>query len=112
MHKVFAESITIPKGSGSETVVLEGVGIDFLNISDVLNKVVPYVFAFAGFGLLLMIVSAGYSFLTSAGNPKGMEMGKQRLTNALIGFAIIFVAYWLVQILGYIFGIEEITTVF
>ena len=59
-----------------------------------------------------MLLAAGFTLLTSAGDAKKMEQGKSRLTNALIGFLIIFTAYWFTQIMGKIFGIVEIQTIF
>lgn len=82
------------------------------NIGDILSKAIPLVLAFAGLGLLLMLISAGYTFLTSAGDAKKMEQGKQQLTNAIVGFFIVFAAYWIVQLTGTIFGLESITSVF
>lgn len=73
---------------------------------------VAFIFAFAGIGLLLMLLAAGFNFLTSAGDPKKLEAGKHRLTNAIVGFLIIFVAYWAVQMAGVIFGIKEIQETF
>ena len=73
-------------------------------IGTIVQDALPYVFAFAGFGVLLMIVAAGFIMLTSAGDAKKLEAGKGRLTNALIGFFIIFAAYWLVELLQFIFG--------
>ena len=81
-------------------------------IGGILSAAVPLILAFAGLGLLLMLISAGYTFLTSAGDAKKMEQGKQRLTNALVGFIIVFAAYWIVQLTGTIFGLESITSVF
>jgi VIT1/CCC1 family predicted Fe2+/Mn2+ transporter len=111
MEKIFAQSLNLPDGS-----TLNGPLTSFFNgsttVGTVINKIVPYIFAFAGFALLLMVISAGYSFLTSVGNPKGLEAGKKRLSNAVLGFVVIFVAYWLVQIAGRIFGICEICEIF
>lgn len=73
-------------------------------IGAILSKAIPIVIGLAGLGLLLMLISAGYTFMTSAGDAKKMEEGKQRLTYAIVGFFIIFGAYWVVQILGIMFG--------
>lgn len=73
-------------------------------IGEVISNAIPIVIGLAGLGLLLMLISAGYTFMTSAGDAKKMEEGKHRLTNAILGFFIIFGAYWLVQILGIMFG--------
>jgi hypothetical protein len=75
-------------------------------IGSILNRAMEYIFLFAGVGLLFMLLSGGFSFLTSAGDPKQMESGKNRITWALAGFLIIFVAYWIVQLIQVIFGLE------
>ena len=75
-----------------------------VGIGAILSNAIPLVIGLAGLGLLLMIISAGYTFMTSAGDAKKMEQGKQQLTFAIVGFLIVFGAYWLVQILGIMFG--------
>lgn len=73
-------------------------------IGNIIGTALPIVIGLAGLGLLLMLISSGYTFMTSAGDAKKMEEGKQRLTYAIVGFLIVFGAYWLVQILGVMFG--------
>ena len=83
------------------------------NIGTIIGQSLPYVFGFAGLGLLLMIIASGFTLMTSAGDPKKMEKGKATLTNAIIGFLIIFAAFWIVQIAGVIFGWQSsIGTIF
>ncbi|MEK7577538.1 MAG: hypothetical protein AAB492_02880 [Patescibacteria group bacterium] len=105
MEKIFAQSLSI----GSYTI--EGPA-DFAfgdaKIGTIVQAALPYVFAFAGLGVLLMVVAAGFTMLTSAGDAKKLESGKGRLTNAIIGFFLIFAAYWIVQLAGYIFGWSSI----
>ena len=50
--------------------------------------------------------------MLSGGDPKATESAKQKITNAVIGFVIIFVAYWLVQLLGMVLGIAQFKQVF
>lgn len=82
------------------------------DIGTLLTKATNYILAAVGIGLLLMLISAGFTLMTSAGDAKKMEMGKQQITNAIIGFIIVITAYWIVQIAGYIFGIKEIGSIF
>lgn len=70
------------------------------------------VFFLAGFALLLYLVFGGFELMTSAGNPDKAAGGKAKITNALIGFAIVFAAYWIVQIVGTVLGLEGITQTF
>lgn len=113
MERLLAQELQLPGITGTpiQGPLTQEFGGKFY-LGDVVAKVMPYVFAAAGMGLLLMLISAGFTFLTSAGDAKKLESGKQRLTSALMGFIIIFAAYWIVQILGKIFGIEEINKTF
>jgi len=110
MKPVFAQTLTLPWESGQQTIT--GLPLPFSTLGDVVFAAIPYVFAAAGFGLLLMIIFAGFSLLTSAGDAKKLEAGKQRLTTAITGFIVIFSAYWVVQILGKVFGLQEIQHIF
>ena len=109
MEQIFAQAtVNIDK-----TYTVTG-GFDNIpsTISEFIGRAFPFVFAFAGIGLLLMIISAGFELMTSAGDAKKMESGKSRLTFAIVGFLVIFTAYWAVQLLGIAFGIESITNLF
>jgi len=110
MGKVFAQSLQLPDNSTINGPITFFSGTP--TIGAVINRIVPFIFAAAGFILLLMIISAGFSFLTSVGNPKGLEAGKKRLSNAILGFVIVFAAFWLVQIAGKVLGFNEIMTIF
>lgn len=62
----------------------------------------------AGLILLFFIVAGGIAYISSAGknNPEGMEKGKKTIMSALIGFIVVFAAYWIVQLIGKITGID------
>lgn len=107
MEEVFAQSLTL--GEGGATV--QGP-VQFGSIGAIISKIYPIVLAFAGFGLLLMIIAAGFALLTSAGDSKKTEQAKQQLTNAIIGFIIIFGAVFIVRVVGRIFGITVVNTIF
>ena len=72
----------------------------------IISFVLPYLFTFAGIILFVMIVWGGFEMLTGATDPKQQEAGKQRIVAGIIGFLLIFSAYWLAQLLQTIFGIS------
>ncbi len=119
-EKLLAQSLYIPWGNNDETRIkglLEGGswglgGGENFTLGTIISRSMDFIFIFAGVGLLLMLFAGGFTFLTSAGDSKKLEQGKQQLTNALLGFAIIFVSFWLVQALGYIFGLDSVQNVF
>lgn len=86
--------------------IIDPMGGRFNTIGDVINRLIPYIFALAGIILLFLIIWGGFDYLTSGGDPKKVESAGGKITHAVVGFIIIFVAYWLVQILETIFGIQ------
>lgn len=50
--------------------------------------------------------------MTARGDPKAVAAAQARITTALVGFIIIFAAYWLVQIVGSVLGIGQFQGLF
>lgn len=114
MHKLLAQIVNI-EGNGGPGISIEGPA-DFKfggdNIGYILGQALSYVFAAAGIGLLLMIISSGFSLMMSAGDAKKLAAGKATLTNSIIGFLLIFAAFWIVQIMGIVLGWQSIFQIF
>lgn len=72
----------------------------------IISELLPYAFVIAGLILFVMLLWGGFEMLTGAADTKSQEAGKQRITNAIIGFALLFVSYWLAKILEIVFGIS------
>ena len=79
-----------------------------LTIGDIVSTLLPYIFILAGLMLFVYLILGGFQLMTSGGDPKRAESAKGKITGAVIGFIIIFVSYWLVQILQVIFGLPKI----
>lgn len=81
-------------------------------LGSILSRALPFVYAFAGVGLLVMLIMGGFNYLVSGGDAKKMQLAQQQITNAVIGFLVVFLAYWLTQMAGYILGLPEILNSF
>jgi hypothetical protein len=103
---------TLAQNLGIGSYSIEGPVPQFTNIGSIVGKSLTYVFAFAGVGLLLMIIASGFGMMLSAGDPKKLQMARGRLTNAIVGFLLVFAAFWIVQAAGTIFGWESIIQIF
>lgn len=73
---------------------------------DIISALLPYVFVIAGLILFALLIMGGFGYLTSGGDPESVKKAQGKLTSALVGFLIIFLAYWLTQLLEIIFGIS------
>lgn len=76
------------------------------SINGIINLLLPYVLSGAGLILFFMLLSGGFTMLTAVSDPKKAEAGKQRITTAIIGFIIVFAAYWITQFLEIVLGVN------
>lgn len=74
-------------------------------LGDYISSVLPTIYIASGLILFLYMVFGGVLIIASSGDSKKTDEGKQVLTNAIIGFGIIFTSYWIIQIIEVITGI-------
>jgi hypothetical protein len=79
----------------------------FTSPGGIISRVLLFAFPIAGLILFVMLVIAGFQIVAGAASSgsKSIDAGKQRASNALLGFVLLFVAYWVMQIIETIFGI-------
>lgn len=87
-------------------------GFKFNSLGDVITSVLTYSFTIAGIALLIFFIYGGFQLFLSGGDPKKVAEGKTTITNALVGFVIVFVAFWIVQLVAKLLGLPSILIVF
>jgi len=75
------------------------------DVVDILARIISLLAPGAAIAVFIMILVAGFQFLTSGGDPKGVAAARTTFTYAIIG-AILVVVVWLVLTL-----IEAVTGV-
>lgn len=98
---LLAQKIKLPDGT-----IIDGPlpnKPEFQNLGSVVSYALPLIFSIAGLLLFAYLVWGGLSYLLSMGDSKKAEAARAKITSALIGFLIIFAAYWLTQIVSYLF---------
>lgn len=79
-----------------------------LKIGDVLGQIFStYIFYAAGIALLFYLIIGGFQFMFSKGDPKATQAAQAKITNAAIGFMIIFLAFIIVQLVAQLFGLKD-----
>lgn len=71
-----------------------------------INTLMPNLFMLAGVLLFFFVFFAGFRMLTNPGDSKKMEEGKKSLGYAIGGFLLLFAAYWIMQIVKALTGID------
>lgn len=89
----------IPEFKGSKL-------LEWVTIGDIFSDALKYVFIFAGLGVFIYLILGGFQLMTSGGDPTSIQSAQGKITNAIIGFIIIFTSYWLIQIIEVIFGMK------
>ncbi|MBI2464572.1 hypothetical protein HYV64_00360 [Candidatus Shapirobacteria bacterium] len=90
-------AITLPK---------DAVSNKFPNLGSVVNAALPYVYVIAGLAMLLMIISGGIGLMTAGGDPAKSKSGYGKISAGIIGFIIIFIAYFVAQLVQVVFGVK------
>lgn len=92
----------VPIGSAFNSPIGVSIGLGDL-VSIILSNAV----AIAGLIMVFLLVFGGIMIISGAGsdNPERAAKGKQAVTAALLGFIIIFVSYWIIQIIEYATGV-------
>lgn len=71
-----------------------------------ISRILPQVYLFSGLILFVLLVVGGFRIITGAGDPKTIESGKKTIISAMVGFAVIFVSYWVIQIVQVITKVQ------
>lgn len=79
------------------------------SVGGIIGEFLPYLLIIAGLILFAMLVFGGFTMLSGAASKDGMEKGKHMITSALTGFFVIFLAYWIAQLVQVIFGISIVS---
>jgi hypothetical protein len=77
-----------------------------LSVGSIVSKFLPYLFVVAGLILMFYLIMGGFGLMTSGGDPKKVQSAQGKITSAVVGFFIIFVAYWITQLLQSILGLS------
>ena len=83
-----------------------GPASNFKTIGQLVSTLAPKIVLLAGIILFVLIIGIGFTIIQNAGteNAQAMQKGKNAITYALVGFALIFTAFWIVQFVNKIMG--------
>ncbi len=76
------------------------------NVNTLLSIIVPTLTILAVIIFGAMFMWAGYTVLTSGGEPEKMQQAQQTAIYAVVGILVIVTAFLVVRLLAFIFGLE------
>ena len=80
-------------------------------VSSLVSIILRLALAISGIVLTVFIIMGGIGIIGGAGsdNPEQVAKGRQAVTSALIGFIVVFTAYWIVRLIELITGLNLIS---
>ena len=78
---------------------------DLPGLGELVSILLSNAIVIAGVVFILIIIYAGFTMISNAGNPQEQQKAQQLITSAIIGFIIIVAAFLIVRV------IESITSV-
>ena len=79
-------------------------------LGGIISTIVSTAIVFAALAVLIYFIWAGFNWLTAGGDKGKVEDARNRLTNAIIGMAIVASAYSLYTIVDRFFGVGNVET--
>lgn len=93
-------------------VTFPGVGVDPArrSLGDVISNALQIVFIFAALAVLIFLVIGAFRWITSGGDKDAISKARGGIVNALIGLALLALAFFIAVLAGQIVGIDLLRT--
>ena len=82
----------------------QGKGYGYSNLGDFITNVLIFAFALALLAVLIMLVWGAFEWIISGGDKDAVGKARSRIVNALIGLAVLAVAFALATVAGQFLG--------
>ncbi|KKP61457.1 MAG: hypothetical protein US48_C0020G0004 [Candidatus Levybacteria bacterium GW2011_GWA2_37_36] len=102
MKHFLAQSLQI---SGTQ---IEGPLDDSVSsLGQIISKGLGFIMPMAGIVLLFVLISGGYDYMMSQGNPDKIKAGQAKITSGIIGFILLILSFLITRIIALIFGLGD-----
>lgn len=81
-------------------------------MKSLLDNVINAVGAVAGLYFLIQFILSAIKYISQGGDDKALASARKAMSNATLGLIMVFMAWWVVRIVGTIFGINLLKPIF
>ncbi|MEK7633355.1 MAG: hypothetical protein AAB437_00735 [Patescibacteria group bacterium] len=75
------------------------------SLGKIISKGLSFIMPMAGIVLLFVLISGGYDYMMSQGNPEKVKAGQAKITSGIIGFILLIASFLIVRVIAVIFGL-------
>jgi hypothetical protein len=76
------------------------------DLEGLFSNVVNIILGIAGIAFFILLLSSGFKFITSGGDPKALEGAKKTLTYAIAGLILIIASYLILLLIKELIGVD------
>lgn len=73
----------------------------FGSLGDLMSAIVQIMIGLSAILCIIFIIVGGYKFITSGGDPKKLESARMTIFYALVGIAVVILAFIILQVVQY-----------
>jgi hypothetical protein len=77
-----------------------------VSVGVLLSSALTIVFVIAALAVLFMLIFGAFQWITSGGEKEAIDKARKRITSALIGLAILALAFFITRVVGQVVGIN------
>lgn len=91
-----------------EKLLLQGntrIDSEYKSFGTIITNILPNIYIVAGLVIFGMIMLGGFMVISNAGDSHKAEDGKKIVTSAIMGLAVLFASYWIIQIVQVVTGV-------
>jgi hypothetical protein len=85
----FQQAQTLSQNVGTQA----GIASSNVSLPEIVGRIINILLGFIGIVLLLIVLYAGFQWMTAGGDSKKVEEAKQRISNAVVGLIILVAAF-------------------
>lgn len=104
---VFAETLKITPSTGDDTFK----SLTELTVGGIVSGAISLVMLIVTLVFFFILVLGGLKWVMSGGDQKAVEAARAQITNALIGLAIVFAAWAIMQLIKIVFGVDILSNI-
>jgi len=99
-------TIFIPLAISAQITIENPLGSQNMQLWELIDRIIGFLFYTAAVVAPIIIITAAFKLLTSAGDVEKVQTAKKMIIWALVGFIVIILSKALVSLLGDAFGIS------
>lgn len=96
----------IIKTEGQDFLIENPVKPELSTISGIVDALISFLLPIGTIAVFVMIVYAGFLFISSDGDPTKIKKAQGTIITALIGLFLLVSAFLVVRVIGYIFNLQ------